>query len=70
MKKTYKSLRKEMGMSQREIAKRLKMSAPYYCIIENYKRPLKLKKAIDFASLYFKTTGKEIDFFNDVKHLS
>lgn len=69
MKKNYKKIRSEMGLTQRELAKKLGMCSSMYCNIENYKRPLKLDKAITFAYLYSKSTGKQINFLNDVKHL-
>lgn len=69
MKKTYKKLRTEMKMTQRELSKKLGMNNSYYCLVENYKRPLKLDKAILFVKIYNAQTGNDINFLTDVKHL-
>lgn len=69
MKKNYKKMRNEMGLTQRELAKKLGMQHSLYCLVENYKRPLRLSKAIMFNSLYTKYTGKKVNFLTEVKHL-
>ena len=69
MKKTYKKLRAEMGMAQKELADKLGIPQSIYFYIENYEMPLKLDKAILFYKLYKSRTGKDINFLTNVKHL-
>lgn len=65
--KTYKDIRTEMEMTQKETADFLGMSKSSYCLIENYKRRFEVTKLISFLKLYKDKTGNDVDFFTELK---
>ena len=68
MQKTYKDMRLEMGMTQQDIAEYLKITNSCVSLYENYKRRMAVPTCVRFVQLYKDTTGKDIDFINDIRH--
>lgn len=61
--KTLSELRKENKMTQKELAKALKLSVSAICMYEIGKRTPSLKKAIEIAD-FFGVPIESIDFFS------
>ncbi|GAV21573.1 helix-turn-helix transcriptional regulator [Carboxydothermus pertinax] len=59
-----KQLRKANGLTQMEMAKKLGISDSYYCQIENGKRRMSLKTALDIAAI-LKVTPNDLFLSSD-----
>jgi DNA-binding XRE family transcriptional regulator len=50
-----KQFREEANLTQKQVAEKLGVSESYYCQLENNKRRMSLKVALDIASILKKT---------------
>ncbi|GAB6100400.1 hypothetical protein JCM16358_22790 [Halanaerocella petrolearia] len=51
----FAEFRKDADLTQKQMAEKLGISESYYCLLENGKRPMKLKMALEIAKILDKT---------------
>lgn len=65
--KTWKDVRTDLGMSQRDFSDALGMTVAAWSRKENYKREVKIAEACRIIELYFGKTGQYLRIGTDIK---